>query len=117
AASASASTKGWQFRIAVAQAPTAATNCLIFANEEATPGLDEAAAATVGTSRTLDQKALAALRPRRIKVVVAAAGDTEETLARRMRGVDRPRELFRVLNGLAPGAAIAPGAKLKIVSE
>ena len=34
-----------------------------------------------------------------------------------MSGVDRPRELFRVLNHVAPGTAIAPGTKIKIVTD
>jgi predicted Zn-dependent protease len=65
----------------------------------------------------LDQATLSKLKPLRIKIVTAAAGDTVDSLARRMRGVDRPRELFRVLNGLTAGAAIAPGTKVKIVSD
>lgn len=117
AATASASAKGWQFRIAVIQAPSGATYRFIFANEEATPGLDRAASMTAATFRMLDQATLSKLKPLRIKIVTAAAGDTVDSLARRMRGVDRPRELFRVLNGLTAGAAIAPGTKVKIVSD
>jgi predicted Zn-dependent protease len=44
-------------------------------------------------------------------------GDTEASLAKRMRGVDRPRDLFDVMNGVAQGAMIAPGTKVKIVSD
>ena len=34
-----------------------------------------------------------------------------------MSGVDRSRELFRVLNHVAPGTSIAPGTKIKIVTD
>ena len=34
-----------------------------------------------------------------------------------MSGVDRPRELFRVLNHVAPGTPIAAGTKVKIVTD
>ncbi len=117
AASAQASAKGWEFRIAIVQADTGATYRFIFANEAATGGLERAASETVASFRQLDQRALAALKPLTIRIVTAQAGDTQDSIAARMSGVDRPRELFRVLNELTPGAAIAPGTKLKIVTD
>ena len=62
-------------------------------------------------------RALANLKPLKIEIVTARPGDTEETLARRMRGVDRPRELFRALNNIDPGARIPAGTKVKIVAD
>ncbi len=117
AASANASAKGWEFRIAIVQAESGATYRFIFANESATKGLDDAASGTVSSFRKLDQRALANLKPLKIKIVTARPGDTEETLARRMRGVDRPRELFRALNNIDPGARIPAGTKVKIVAD
>jgi len=117
AASANASAKGWEFRIAIVQAETGATYRFIFANESATKGLDDAASVTVSSFRKLDQRALASLRPLKIEILTARPGDTEETLARRMRGVDRPRELFRALNNIDPGARIPAGTKVKIVAD
>jgi predicted Zn-dependent protease len=117
AASATASAKGWEFRIAIVQAESGATYRFIFANEAATKGLDEAAAVTVASFRQLDQAALAKLKPLRIKIVTSRVGDTEETLARQMRGVDRPRQLFDVINSINPGARVAPGTKVKIVTD
>jgi predicted Zn-dependent protease len=117
AASAQASAKGWEFRIAIVQADSGATYRFIFANEAATPGLEKAASDTVESFRQLDQRALAALKPLTIQIVTAQAGDTQDSIAGQMRGVDRPRELFRVLNELDPGAPIAPGTKLKIVTD
>ncbi|WP_421725432.1 M48 family metalloprotease [Bauldia sp.] len=117
AASANASAKGWAFRIAIIQADSGATYRFIFANEAATQGLDEAATLTVSSFRQLDQRELARLKPLRIKVFTARAGDTQASLAQRMRGVDRPQALLQALNNLKPGAPIAPGSKVKIVTD
>ena len=65
----------------------------------------------------LDQRTLAGLKPLTIRILTARAGDTQDSLAARMSGVDRPRELFRVLNELSPGAPIAAGTKVKIVTD
>ena len=117
AASANASAKGWAFRIAIIQAPSGATYRFIFANESATQGLDEAASTTVSSFEQLDQRALARLKPLRIKVITARAGDTDASLAKRMRGVDRPLSLFRAINNLEAGAPIRAGTEVKIVSD
>jgi predicted Zn-dependent protease len=117
AASAEAQAKGWFFQIAVVQAGGAATYRFIFANETRSDAFKQAAAATVDSFRTMSSKELAALKALHIHIVEAAAGDTEAIVARRMRGVDRPRELFRALNDLEPGARIEAGTKLKIVDD
>ena len=90
AASANASAKGWQFRIAIVQAESGATYRFIFANEEATKGLEAAASLTVSSFRMLDQRALAALRPLSIKIVRARAGATEASMAAQMRASTGP---------------------------
>jgi predicted Zn-dependent protease len=117
AAAAHASAKGWEFRIAIVQAESGATYRFIFANESATSGLEKAAAETVASFRQLDQRTLASLKPLTIRIITARAGDTEDSLAARMSGVDRPRDLFRVLNHVSPGTPIAPGTKVKIVTD
>ncbi len=117
AASAHATAKGWEFRIAIVQADSGATYRFIFANESATAGLEKAASETVTSFRQLDQRTLANLKPLTISILTSRAGDTEESLSARMNGVDRPRQLFRVLNNLSPGAPIAAGTKIKIVSD
>ena len=114
---AAANAQGWTFQIAVVQTPTGATYRFIFANEGKTSGFDAAAMATVSTFQQLQPGALDTLRPLRVHVVQVAAGDSEDSLVARMRGVEKPRELFRILNDLAPNASLAPGSKVKIVSE
>src|SRR6185503_11063018 len=87
AASAEARAKGWVFRIAVVQSPTGAAYRFIFANEVETPGFQSAAAKTVQSFRKLDASEVARLKPLRVRIVTAAAGDSEDTVVRRMRGV------------------------------
>ncbi len=117
AAFAEAEAKGWFFQIAVIQAGGAQTYRFIFANEARTDGFRGAAQATVDSFRRLSDRDIAALTVLRVRVIEANAGDTEATLARRMRGIDRPRELFRALNNLEPGARIDAGTKVKIIDD
>jgi predicted Zn-dependent protease len=49
---------------------------------------------------------IAAVRPLRIGLVVARPGDTVESMAARMTGLDRATERFQVLNGLDRGGAL-----------
>lgn len=117
AASASARAKGWVFQIAVVQVATGATYRFIFANEQVTPVFNQAAQATVSSFRKLDPVELARLKPLRVHVLVAGAGDNEDTFVRRMKGVERPRDLFRALNDLPAGAPIAAGTRVKVVND
>ena len=118
AASARAEAKGWVFRIAVIRVGPNATYRFIFANESDTPGLTAAADATVQSFRRLTPQEIAGLQPLRIRVVSVGAGDTVESCGQRMRGVDRPVDLFRILNDIKPGAGLPPpGEKVKIVAE
>ena len=57
----------------------------------------------------------AAIRPRVIDVVTVAPGDTVQSLAARMAYRDFKLDRFLALNGLAPGARLAPGQKVKLV--
>ena len=117
AASAQAQAKGWFFQIAVVQSGGAATYRFIFANETASDPFKQEAQATVDSFRTYSAAELASFKALHIHVVSAAAGDTEAILARRMRGVDRPGDLFRSLNDLDPGARIEAGTRVKIVDD
>ena len=117
AASAEARAKGWVFRIAVVQSPSGAAYRFIFANEVETPGFQSAAAKTVQSFRKLDAAEVAKLKPLRIRIVTAAAGDSEDDVRPPHARRQPPRDLFRVLNDLTAGARIAPGTKLKIISD
>jgi predicted Zn-dependent protease len=117
AASARAQAKGWFFDIAVIQTVGGATYRFIFANDAINEALARTTRETVASFRTLGPTEVAGLKALRLRVIVAEAGDSETLLARRMRGVDRPLELFRLLNDLPPGGRIKPGTSLKIISD
>jgi predicted Zn-dependent protease len=117
AASAIARAKGWAFRIAVIQVSTGATYRFIFANEVDTPQFADAAEKTVASFRQLNPSEAAKLSSLRIRLVTVRPGDTHHSLARQMSGVDRPLELFRALNDLAPNDMLPPGTKVKVVAD
>jgi len=118
AASVEAEAKGWFFQIAVIQAGGTATYRFIFANETRNQAFRQAAQETVDSFKTLSSSEVAALNSLRIRVVEARGGDSEASLVRQMRGVDRPRDLFRALNGLSTGGGrIEPGMTFKIVTD
>ena len=71
---------------------------------------------TTYSFRRLSQAEAAALKPRRIRVVVVRPGDTRQSLARRMRVEAEPRAWFDTLNALAPDARLSPGRRVKIVA-
>lgn len=67
--------------------------------------------------REMTPAEIAGLQPLRIEVLTSASGDTERSLASRMRGTDRRLELFRLLNALEPGQTVAAGTEVKIVTD
>ncbi len=71
--------------------------------------------AMVGSLNRIGAAEAAAIRPRVIDVVTVGPRDSVATLAARMAYSDLREERFRVLNGLAAGAALQPGQKVKIV--
>ena len=71
--------------------------------------------ATTHSFAPLGAAEAASLRPYRIRIATARAGDTVESLAARMALTDRPLERFLILNGLPAGARLEPGTKVKLV--
>ena len=57
-----------------------------------------------------------AVRPRKLAVITAKAGDTVQTLSARMAFSDAKVERFLVLNGLSANSRIATGQKVKIIT-
>lgn len=66
--------------------------------------------------RRLSATEAAALKPRRLLVVAVKKGDTIQSLAARMAYKDAPLDRFLVLNGLASGASLIPGQRVKLVT-
>ena len=116
AASAKAEAKGWHFRSPSSRPAATPTYRFIFANEAVTPAFTQGGAARPSTASALLSASEMAMPSGRCISAwsPSAPGDTEASLARRMRGVDRPRDLFRVLNDLDAGARHrrrAPGSR------
>lgn len=78
--------------------------------------VDELKRTTYSFRRMSDQEK-SALRPLRIKVISAQAGDSVASLSARMALPDFKEERFRVLNGLGVQGRVVTGQLYKIVSE
>ncbi|WP_373487000.1 M48 family metalloprotease [Blastomonas sp.] len=56
------------------------------------------------------------IRPRRVRVVTVARGDTAQSLASRMAYTDLQLDRFLALNGLRQGAVLTAGQKVKLIT-
>ena len=79
------------------------------------PAQADAYRATIDSFRRLSAAEAAAIRARRLQVVTVAPGQGAADLARRMAVDALPQEQFELLNGLEPGAPLAPGQKVNLV--
>ncbi len=106
----------WNFRVAVIRREGEVYR-LMFAvrslNEEAERRFQE----SIDSFHSITPDEAARARAQRLQIVVAAAGDTVESLSQRMTGVERPAEMFLLLNGLEAGAALRAGEAYKLVVE
>lgn len=69
-----------------------------------------------GSMRRISASDAAAIRPRRLQVVTVRAGETVQSMARRMAFSDAPLDRFLVLNGLTARSTLRAGDKVKIVT-
>jgi predicted Zn-dependent protease len=69
----------------------------------------------VGSLRRTTAGEAAAVRPRIIQIATVRAGDTPQSMAARMAYRNFQLDRFISLNGLAPGARLVPGQKVKLV--
>jgi predicted Zn-dependent protease len=69
----------------------------------------------INSIRKITPAEAASIRPRIIDVVTVKAGDTVQSLSNRMAYRNFRLERFLTLNGLAPGAQLRPGEKVKLV--
>ena len=67
--------------------------------------------------RLLSPQEKADLKPLRIRIVTASAGDSPASMAGKMIGVDRKEAMFRLLNELGPSEGVVSGRRYKIVAE
>jgi predicted Zn-dependent protease len=116
AASATAHTDDWQFKV-YALRFGADVYRFIFAAKQKTTESDRNARETVNSFRRLTAEEIQAARPLHLKVITVQPGDTVESLSHRMAGVDRPEARFRVLNGLDDHAQVKVRDRVKIVVD
>ena len=116
AATAVAQGTDWSFRLgAVRLGPKVYR--LIYAAKALTPAVDARFRASIASFHRLTAQEAAAAHPQRIEIVQAVAGDTLDSMARRMAIADRPLDQFLVLNGLDKDAVLKAGMRYKIVVE
>ena len=113
---AQAESNGWKFRVAAVKLGTEAVR-VIFATRELTSELDAKFLRAIDSVHKLTPAETQRLRAGRIALVRPAAGDTADSLARRMSVSNRALELFLMLNGLQKGKPLDPGERYKIVQE
>ena len=77
------------------------------------PGLQQMAM----SFRKISAAEAKAVKPLRLRVVTARAGDSAGSLAKRMIYSDHQAERFRVLNGLSSNDQVTAGRRYKIVTE
>lgn len=65
--------------------------------------------------RRISATEASAVRPRKLSVVTVKAGDTVQTMAKRMAYTDKALERFLVLNSLTASSRLTAGQKVKIV--
>ena len=116
AATATASSDQWQFRIYALRIGGDVYR-FIFAAKDKTGDAEKSFRETVNSFRRLTLNEIQSARPLRLKVVSVKPGDTAESMSRRMQGVDRPLERFRIINGLDQRGALRPNDRVKIVVD
>jgi predicted Zn-dependent protease len=108
--------KDWAFRLAAFRA-RGTTYRLVLAAPPANSDLERAFRQTLDSVRDVTAAEARQLRPLRLRIVAAREGDTVDSLTGAMSGIDRPRERFLMLNGLARGAPVKPGEFYKVITE
>jgi predicted Zn-dependent protease len=116
AASANAQGDQWYFKVYVLRFGSDVYR-FIFASRQKSTESERNARETVNSFRRLTLEEIQAARPLRIKVITVQPGDTVESLAHRMSGVDRPADRFRILNGLDASAQVKVRDRVKIVVD
>jgi predicted Zn-dependent protease len=116
AATAAATARGFNYRIAVLRFGDQAFRFL-FATRGDQRLLDTAFQQTVASFRALTDREKTELTPLRIKLATVGPGDTAESLARNMAQLDRALVLFRALNGLGADEEPRVGSRIKLIVD
>jgi predicted Zn-dependent protease len=115
-ATATARGKDWVFRMAAIRVGGTVYR-LVYATKALSGEMERAFRQTLQTVRALSAEERAAIRPLRLHVLTASAGDTVQSLSARMAGEERAVERFLTLNGLDRGTGVKPGEQYKVTAE
>ncbi|MCB9991639.1 MAG: M48 family metalloprotease [Rhodospirillales bacterium] len=85
--------------------------------QNASAALVEELKRTTYSLRALTAAEKQSIKPYRIRIVTAKAGDTVASLARRMPYTTYQEERFRTLNALRQGEGVAAGQRYKLITE
>ncbi len=114
-ASGIAQTDQWFFRVSVMRLDGQVYR-FIFAAKADSARFAEGAEATLKSFRRTDATDLAQIRKVGVRIVTAKSGDSADSLAKQMAGLNRGTELFYIINDLFPGDPVVAGQKYKVVA-
>lgn len=114
-ASGVARTDQWYFRVAVMRLDGDVYR-FIFAAKSDSARFAEGAEATLKSFRRTTAADLGQIRKIGVKVLTAKSGDSADSLAQQMAGLNRGPELFYIINDLFPGDPVETGKQYKIVT-
>jgi len=103
--------------IAVRWAPDTFFRFQMAVPQGAPAALAEELRRSAATLRPMSASERQQVRPYRIRIITAQAGDSAASLGARMPFRNLPEERFRTLNGMLPGAQVTAGQRYKIVVE
>ncbi len=107
----------WNFRLAVVALGDGTLYRIIFAAHGLDPARERAYRAAIDSFRKVGPDDAGRIKPLRVTLVAARAGDTLATLSQRMVVPDKPLETLALLNGLDTAAVLTPGERYKLVTE
>ena len=114
-ASGVAQTDQWFFRVSVMRLDGQVYR-FIFAAKADSARFAAGAEATLQSFRRTVASDLSQVSKVAIRIVTAKPGDTADSLARQMRGLNRGTDLFYIINDLYPGDPVVPGEAYKVVA-
>ena len=107
----------WNFRLAVIRYGNGEVYRLIFATHGLDPAHEKAFRTSIDSFRKIQPEEADLVKPLRIGLVTAKAGDTVAAISTKMVVADKPLETFDLLNGLESADALKPGERYKLVTE
>ena len=116
-ATATARAGEWNFRLAVIRYDDDEVYRVIFATHGLDSAHEAAYRAAIDSFRKIGPDEIGKVRPLRIGLQVAKAGDDAGTLSQMMVVPDKPLETFELLNGLDTDRVLKPGERYKLVVE